>query len=331
VSGLIDRLGIGAEVRRKAVLVQGGAAADRVASGEADIALQQISEILPVKGAVLAGPLPSEIQNYTIYSAAIAAGSGEKPSAQALIDLVRSSAVPWQSRARAWSRSIKTASKMNNRNRQSRRTLMDTLDRRTILATGALALAGARHKGSGRGASRPKAIFPVGTTTIPIVGETDVFPVRRIYCIGRNYAAHSREMGSDPTREPPFFFQKPTDAIQNVAIAPLRIILIPCSPRTITMRSSWCGAEVGRHQHPGGSGARTCPVHTDGSRYDIRLRSPARDLYDAESRAADHAVLSEPCGDNGHVRAPLPPGCWCRPTQRRHQLDLIVIVLGEQG
>ena len=61
-------------------------------------------------------------------------------------------------------------------------------------------------------------MFPVPATTIPIVGETDVFQVRRIYCIGRNYAAHSREMGSDPTREPPFFFQKPTDAIQNVAI-----------------------------------------------------------------------------------------------------------------
>jgi 2-keto-4-pentenoate hydratase/2-oxohepta-3-ene-1,7-dioic acid hydratase in catechol pathway len=43
-----------------------------------------------------------------------------------------------------------------------------------------------------------------------------LFPVRRIYCIGRNYAAHAREMGSDPTREPPFFFQKPTDAIQLV-------------------------------------------------------------------------------------------------------------------
>ena len=92
VSGLIDKLGIGAEVRQKAVLVRGGAAADRVVSGEAEIALQQISEILPVKGAVLAGPLPSEIQNYTIYSAAITAGSKEKPSAQALIDLVRSSA-----------------------------------------------------------------------------------------------------------------------------------------------------------------------------------------------------------------------------------------------
>uniref|UniRef100_A0A8C5WI55 Oxaloacetate tautomerase FAHD1, mitochondrial n=1 Tax=Leptobrachium leishanense TaxID=445787 RepID=A0A8C5WI55_9ANUR len=45
----------------------------------------------------------------------------------------------------------------------------------------------------------------------------EVFPVHRIYCIGRNYAAHAREMGSDPTREPPFFFQKPNDAIQYVA------------------------------------------------------------------------------------------------------------------
>jgi 2-keto-4-pentenoate hydratase/2-oxohepta-3-ene-1,7-dioic acid hydratase in catechol pathway len=64
----------------------------------------------------------------------------------------------------------------------------------------------------------PKALFAPEVTTIPIVGMTDVYAVRRIYCIGRNYAAHSREMGSDPTREPPFFFQKPRDAIQNVKI-----------------------------------------------------------------------------------------------------------------
>jgi 2-keto-4-pentenoate hydratase/2-oxohepta-3-ene-1,7-dioic acid hydratase in catechol pathway len=63
-----------------------------------------------------------------------------------------------------------------------------------------------------------KPIFRVRATGIPIVGTRNVFPVRRIYCIGRNYAAHAREMGSDPTREPPFFFQKPTDAIQNVPI-----------------------------------------------------------------------------------------------------------------
>ena len=96
---------------------------------------------------------------------------------------------------------------------------MNSLDRRTILTTGALALAGAAAQGGPAAAQAgPKSMFPVPATTIPIVGETDVFQVRRIYCIGRNYAAHSREMGSDPNREPPFFFQKPTDAIQNVAI-----------------------------------------------------------------------------------------------------------------
>jgi 2-keto-4-pentenoate hydratase/2-oxohepta-3-ene-1,7-dioic acid hydratase in catechol pathway len=96
---------------------------------------------------------------------------------------------------------------------------MDTINRRTILASGALALAGAAaHGTSAQAQGGPKSIFAVDAVTIPIVGESDVFPVRRIYCIGRNYAAHSREMGSDPTREPPFFFQKPTDAIQNVRV-----------------------------------------------------------------------------------------------------------------
>jgi 2-keto-4-pentenoate hydratase/2-oxohepta-3-ene-1,7-dioic acid hydratase in catechol pathway len=66
------------------------------------------------------------------------------------------------------------------------------------------------------GGSGPKTPFSVADTYIPIEGSDQMFPVRRIYCIGRNYAAHAREMGSDPNREPPFFFQKPTDAIQNV-------------------------------------------------------------------------------------------------------------------
>ena len=47
---------------------------------------------------------------------------------------------------------------------------------------------------------------------LPVAGSADRFPVRRIYCIGRNYAAHAREMGADE-REPPFFFLKPGDAI----------------------------------------------------------------------------------------------------------------------
>src|SRR5467141_3916498 len=65
-------------------------------------------------------------------------------------------------------------------------------------------------------AQGPSLLFAIAQTTVPIVGSDRLFPVRRIYCIGRNYAAHAREMGSDPTREPPFFFQKPTDAVQVV-------------------------------------------------------------------------------------------------------------------
>jgi len=65
-------------------------------------------------------------------------------------------------------------------------------------------------------AAGPKTVFSIAQITVPIAGSDQLFPVRRIYCIGRNYAAHAREMGSDPTREPPFFFQKPTDAIQVV-------------------------------------------------------------------------------------------------------------------
>jgi fumarylpyruvate hydrolase len=96
---------------------------------------------------------------------------------------------------------------------------MNTIDRRTILASGALALAGAATQSAPVEAQAGvKPIFTLPVTTIPIVSDEGVFPVRRIYCIGRNYAAHAIERGSDPTREPPFFFQKPTDAIQNVAV-----------------------------------------------------------------------------------------------------------------
>jgi fumarylpyruvate hydrolase len=59
----------------------------------------------------------------------------------------------------------------------------------------------------------PSFVVPAPITpTIPILGEAAVFPVRRILCVGRNYAAHRREMGGDD-RDPPFFFGKPADAV----------------------------------------------------------------------------------------------------------------------
>jgi len=49
--------------------------------------------------------------------------------------------------------------------------------------------------------------------TIPVAGRSERFPVRHIYCVGRNYAEHAKEMGGDATKEPPFFFTKPSDAV----------------------------------------------------------------------------------------------------------------------
>ncbi|WP_338616012.1 fumarylacetoacetate hydrolase family protein [Pigmentiphaga sp. CHJ604] len=57
---------------------------------------------------------------------------------------------------------------------------------------------------------------PEAVTTLPVAGSNEQFPVRRVYCVGRNYAAHAREMGFDPDREPPFFFCKPADAVVAV-------------------------------------------------------------------------------------------------------------------
>ncbi|PUE09167.1 5-carboxymethyl-2-hydroxymuconate isomerase [Limnohabitans sp. T6-5] len=92
------------------------------------------------------------------------------------------------------------------------------MDRRNFFQNSALvttgALAGCALPGVAQ--NQVKTPFSVPATYIPIEGTDEMYPVRRIYCIGRNYAAHAREMGSDPTREPPFFFQKPTDAIQYV-------------------------------------------------------------------------------------------------------------------
>ena len=56
-------------------------------------------------------------------------------------------------------------------------------------------------------------IEPVALPSLPVLGDARRFAVNRIYCVGRNYADHAREMGHDPDREPPFFFMKPASAI----------------------------------------------------------------------------------------------------------------------
>jgi molybdate transport system substrate-binding protein len=85
VGKLLDRLGIADTVNAKAVLVHGGAVATHVADGEAEIGVHQISEILPVKGAVLVGPLPAEIQNFTTYSAGVSSAASDSATANGFV------------------------------------------------------------------------------------------------------------------------------------------------------------------------------------------------------------------------------------------------------
>jgi fumarylpyruvate hydrolase len=70
-------------------------------------------------------------------------------------------------------------------------------------------------------------ISPQAIVGLPVVGEAGLFPVRRVYCVGRNYAAHAREMGFDPDREPPFFFCKPNDDKSVVVVPEGETVTIP--------------------------------------------------------------------------------------------------------
>jgi molybdate transport system substrate-binding protein len=85
LDGLFQRMGIADAIRAKAVLVPGGLVAERVVTGEADLAVHQISEILPVRGAELVGPLPAEIQNSTTYAGAVASDTAHAEAARQLL------------------------------------------------------------------------------------------------------------------------------------------------------------------------------------------------------------------------------------------------------
>jgi molybdate transport system substrate-binding protein len=88
IARLLDKLQIAAEIKPKAKLKKGGYVAELIANGEAELGLHQISEILPVKGVKLVGPLPAEIQNYTTYEAAVGTNAVQPDAARALIKLL---------------------------------------------------------------------------------------------------------------------------------------------------------------------------------------------------------------------------------------------------
>ena len=104
LSSLFDKLGIADQIKPKAKLKKGGYVAEVIANGEAELGLHQISEILPVKGVKLAGPLPADIQNYTTYAAALGADAKQPDAARALIKLLTGVAADSVLRARGMER-----------------------------------------------------------------------------------------------------------------------------------------------------------------------------------------------------------------------------------
>jgi len=88
-AGLIDRLGVGAEVRAKAKTRPGGLIGELVVAGEAELAVQQIPELLAVPGIALVGPLPEALQSISVVSAALFAEATEPDTARAFVEFLR--------------------------------------------------------------------------------------------------------------------------------------------------------------------------------------------------------------------------------------------------
>jgi molybdate transport system substrate-binding protein len=88
IAGLLQKLGIADAVRAKTRLIPGGLVAEHIAKGEAELGIAQISEITPVKGVTLVGPLPAGIQNYTTYAAGVGAAAKQADAARALVKIL---------------------------------------------------------------------------------------------------------------------------------------------------------------------------------------------------------------------------------------------------
>ena len=89
---LFEKMGIADAIRAKAKLKTGGYVADLLISGDAELGIHQISEIVPVKGVVLVGPLPAESQNYTTYAGAVSADARDAAAARVFLDLLAGAA-----------------------------------------------------------------------------------------------------------------------------------------------------------------------------------------------------------------------------------------------
>lgn len=148
-------------------------------------------------------------------------------------------------------------------------------------------------------------MFAIDTTTLAVAGSAERFPVRRVYCVGRNYADHAREMGTDPDREPPFYFTKPADAVFTVAdgYAGGPAHEVPYPPQTENLHHE---IELVVALSSGGSDidATSALGHVWG--YGVGVDLTRRDLQDAAKQTRRPWDLSKGFDASGPVSALVP-------------------------
>jgi len=149
--------------------------------------------------------------------------------------------------------------------------------------------------------------------TLPVCGTEARFPVRRIYLVGRNFAAHAREMGGDPEREPPFFFMKPADAVVADA-AP-----VPYPPGTADLQHEIeLVVAIGRAAGPGltPAAALDCiygyAAGIDLTRRDRQARAKRDGRPWEAGKAFDHSAPVGPIAPAAHTGHPPAGRIWLR-------------------
>jgi fumarylpyruvate hydrolase len=177
----------------------------------------------------------------------------------------------------------------------------------------------------------PYVFEPEPRIAVPVAGSDGLFPVRRIYCVGRNYAAHAREMGSDPDREPPFFFCKPANAI--VVVPPGQTVEVAYPPQT------------GEYHHEIelvaaiGKGGRDIPVEEadrhifgyavglDMTRRDLQLKLRDKGRPWELGKAFDQSALIAPLVRASAIGHPAKGAIWLRVDgQDRQRSDIAKLI-----
>jgi fumarylpyruvate hydrolase len=156
-------------------------------------------------------------------------------------------------------------------------------------------------------------ITPPATPALAIADSDQVFPLRRVFCVGRNYAAHAREMGADPDREPPFFFTKPADAVVPASGT------VPFPPATRDLHH-----EVELVVALKAGGANIAPEHALDLvwGYAAGVDLTRRDLQDVAKKASRPWDLAKGFDASGPCSPLQPLACTGHPEQARVWLEV---------